>query len=126
MTRHEIEQVLDKLSEGFMGPQITGPMAVISYEDRYEGTVYLPAEYEGDVPTEARDTIERHEGKYLACLSAPGYMDRTDVTMHDSLDEAEAHLAETYGDDIDLEDDEDRCPECARSYGPHYDGPCEH
>jgi hypothetical protein len=36
------------------------------------------------------------------------------------------------GDDSDTDlgkpctDCDDPCPECARSYGPHYRGPCEH
>lgn len=49
-----------------MIPRIEGPIAVVSYEDRYAGTCYVPAEYEADVPAEYRDTIERYEGKYLA------------------------------------------------------------
>jgi hypothetical protein len=89
-----------------MAPAIEGPMDVISYEDRYDGTIYLPAEYAGDVPTEYQDTIERHEGKYLAKLSAPGYMDQTDTTMHDTYEEAVGYLVETYDDEaVDLDDD---------------------
>lgn len=39
-----------------------------------------------------------------------------------------AETASAYGDpdaDEDAPDPND-CPECARSYGPHYAGPCEH
>lgn len=96
MTKEQIAAGLERLSRQFMIPRIEGPITVISYEDRHAGTCYVPAEYESDVPAEYRDTIERYEGKYLAYLSAPGYMDRTDSTMHDTYDEAAAYLVETY------------------------------
>jgi len=28
--------------------------------------------------------------------------------------------------DLPAEDDTDTCPECQRSFGPHYSGPCNH
>lgn len=36
--------------------------------------------------------------------------------------------AEYWADRLEslLADIETDCPECARSYGPHYSGPCEH
>jgi hypothetical protein len=106
LSTKEIEAGLDRLSRQFMTPSIEGPIDVISYEDPYEGTIYLPAEYVGDVPIEHQDTIERHEGKYLAKLSASGYMDQTDTTMHDTYEEAAAYLVETYDDGTpDIDDD---------------------
>lgn len=44
----------------------------------------------------------------------PGTADRDAVTCADCLE-----LIEESTDD-------DGCPECARSYGPHYRGPCAH
>jgi hypothetical protein len=35
---------------------------------------------------------------WLARLSAPGYMDCTDWTMHETRAEAESYLVETFGD----------------------------
>lgn len=32
----------------------------------------------------------------------------------------------THDDDAPERADPNNCPECARSYGPHYVGPCEH
>lgn len=106
LTKQEIEAGLGRLDRQFMTPDIQGPMTVISYDDPQAGTFYLPAEYAADVPAEYADTIARHEGKYLACLSALGYLDQTDTTMHDTYDEAAAYLVETY-DDADADDDED-------------------
>lgn len=101
LTKAAIEAGLARLERQFMEPRIVGPVDVISYETRHDGTQYLPAEYAAGVPAEYRDTIARYAGKYLAYLSAPGYLDRTDMTMHDTYDEAAAYLVETYDDEID-------------------------
>lgn len=105
LTKQEVEAGLDRLERQFMVPDIQGPMTVISYDDPHDGTVYRPSEYayEADVPAAWADTIERHEGKYLARLTAPGYLDQTDTTMHDTYDEAAAYLVETYDDSDDSE-----------------------
>ena len=103
LTSDEVQAGLERLERQFMAPQIDGPMDVVSYETRHEGTMYVPAEYAGDVPAEYQDTIERHAGKFLAYLSAPGYMDRTDSAMFDTYDEAAEYLVETYDDDTDDE-----------------------
>jgi hypothetical protein len=109
LSTKEIEAGLDRLSRQFMTPSIEGPIDVISYEDPYEGTIYLPADLVHDVATIpfVPFDIERHEGKYLAKLSASGYLDQTDTTMHDTYEEAAAYLVETYddGDAADLDDD---------------------
>lgn len=104
LTPDEVQTGLERLERQFMAPQIDGPIDVVSYETRHDGTIYLPAEYAGDIPAKYQDTIERHEGKFLAYLSAPGYMDRTDATMHDTYEEAAAYLVDTYDDGPD--DDE--------------------
>lgn len=95
----DVQAGLDRLERHFMAPQIDGPIDVVSYETPHEGTIYVPAEYAGDVPAEYRDTIERHAGKFLAYLSAPGYLDRTDATAHDTYEEAAEYLVNTYDDD---------------------------
>lgn len=43
-------------------------------------------------------SIELRQG-YGARLSAPGYMDRTEWCVFDSVAEAETYLEETYGED---------------------------
>jgi hypothetical protein len=48
-----------------------------------------------------------------------------DVAADDELD-MRAYFANDAEDKIELIDLEADCPECARSYGPHYRGPCEH
>jgi len=41
------------------------------------------------------DTVRIEEG-WLAYLTMPGYLDRTDYTLHETEEEAHAYLAETY------------------------------
>jgi len=44
-------------------------------------------------------------------------------------DEAIDHLCERINCDniaIELPDEDGDCPECSRSFGPHYAGPCSH
>lgn len=43
-------------------------------------------------------TIERKRG-FVACMSAPGYMDRTDWSAHATAEEARKHLDEMYGEE---------------------------
>jgi len=50
--------------------------------------------------------IEGHGAR----LSAPGYLDATDWTVHDTPEEAENYLEETFGDDV-LEENPDEDPE---------------
>jgi hypothetical protein len=46
-------------------------------------------------------------GVWCAQLSAPGYMDQTDLSVFETRDEAETYLVETYDtDDDDSDDDE--------------------
>lgn len=54
---------------------------------------------EGDI-----ESFELKRQKYGARLSANGFMDRTDWTIHDSAEEAVKYLEETYPEDD--EDDE--------------------
>jgi hypothetical protein len=41
------------------------------------------------------DTVRIEEG-WLAYLTMPGYLDRTDYTLHETEEEAHAYLVETY------------------------------
>lgn len=44
--------------------------------------------------------------RWIAYLSSPGYMDRTDAADFDTREEAEAYLRETYGDEDTESEDE--------------------
>lgn len=47
------------------------------------------------------ESFELKKNKYGARLSAPGYMDRTDWTIHDTAEEAAKYLDENYPEDED-------------------------
>lgn len=47
------------------------------------------------------ESFELKTEKWGARLSAPGYMDRTDWTIHDTAEEAAKYLEETYPEDED-------------------------
>lgn len=96
LSQHDITEGLARLEAGFMTPDVQGPMTVLEYEDTDGSTVYLPSDYADLVPSGA--DVTTHEGKYLARLSASGYMDQTDTTMHDTYDDAIAYLVDTYDD----------------------------
>ena len=49
-------------------------------------------------PYNPDETLERKTG-WLARMSAPGYMDCTNWTVHDSEEAAKEYLEEMYGDD---------------------------
>lgn len=56
--------------------------------------------YEGEVWT-----VETHKDKIGVRLSAPGYMDATDWTIFDTIEEARAYIEEQYEVDADTGDD---------------------
>jgi hypothetical protein len=91
----------------FMTPQYTQE-AFVQGENR---TTFecrcLPAEYESILTDEGMEISERYDAsKWWACLSAPGYMDRTDWDgPFDSEEEAREHIRETYDVDPDTGDD---------------------
>ena len=100
----------------FMEPEIIG-CDYWEVSANHGETHYVPCDVESD-PAELADYVdgtidldddgkpiaERKTG-FLARLSAPGYMDCTDWTAHDTEDEARAYLAETFGDDDDDDDE---------------------
>lgn len=79
------------------------------------GTEIVPADIIGRTVGTAAEAFENYvEGRildtdeclecktgWLARMSAPGYMDCTDWSVHKTEDEARAYLRETYEDDED-------------------------
>lgn len=88
----------------FMQPEIYKDRAYI-VETTY-GTEVVPHDLVGDGYTPLTDFLEGtpyedqifviKEG-YLARLSAPGYMDCTEWSIHDTAEEAMTYLEEMYG-----------------------------
>jgi hypothetical protein len=120
MDKPTIDRILDKLSEGFMVPDIR-QQDVWSVETE-NGTEYVPADLitpgkrtfvvsqlaqycEGPIIDRGNHLLRRNV--WCARLSAPGYLDCTDTAVFDMEDEAREYLAETYGDDIDIDDLDD-------------------
>ena len=112
---------------GFMQQDIQyGDWATL--DDRYGSTVVVPADYATDIIRdehpddwddyvneritlgELRDRVNYDERTaYGARLSAPGYMDSTDWSLFDTLQEAKDCLRDVY----DLDDDDDEpCLDC--------------
>lgn len=92
MTTEEIEKGMEELSKEFMAPDIL-------YENWYEckddygGTFFCPM---SDWDPDFGEIVCIHERKYGARLSASGYLDCTDYTIHDTEKEAAEYLVETY------------------------------
>lgn len=69
-------------------------------------------------------------GGYIVLIDSQGfhYADRHETA--EALDKAWAEIDAAvtifYGNEGDDDEDTDPCPECARSNGPHYSGPCDH
>lgn len=68
---------------------------------RTMGTAAEAFENYVDGEIEDPDEVIEHKTGWLARLSAPGYMDCTDWTVHKSESEARTYLSEAYGDDSD-------------------------
>lgn len=89
----------------------------IVFGDWYEcetnnGTCYVPSDLCEGTPEgvlmycEAREVYEVMPRKgFGARLSAPGYMDRTEWSVFDTEEEAEAYLEEMYGEDEEGEEE---------------------
>lgn len=121
MTPTEREQGMARLSRGFMVPIILGPCDVAEVSYDHGSTAWFPADLAdwadvADVQTYVDGRVDLndddlpdvtiHHGKYLARLSAPGYMDCTDWTMCDSETAAEECLIEAYDDGADDDTDD--------------------
>jgi hypothetical protein len=105
------ENTSDPFAGSFMKPHIEhGDYFAV---DTSSGTEIVPCDvcgYAGSA--EAQDLRDYLEGKpdsadelvrsktgWLARMSAPGYLDCTDWTAHETEDEARAYLIEHYADD---------------------------
>ena len=154
MTKTEIDKVIEALDEQFMQPEIWQgdawevsanhgethivPTDVVGVPYNYPGIIHSADVFQpyvdGTVDTyeNGAPVAEVRRNVWFARLSAPGYMDSTEYSVFETEEEAREYLAETYGDDIELNKDEDEdedgaiCPECERSHGPHYRGRCSH
>ncbi len=122
MDKHTIDAILTALGREFMTPDLR-QMDVWSVETE-NGTEYVPADLITNAKGITRSMIESQlaqycegpiitrgdhallTGKWCARLSASGYMDCTEWAVCDTEDQAREYLAETYGDDIDLDDDD--------------------
>ncbi|QBQ74420.1 hypothetical protein BcepSauron_040 [Burkholderia phage BcepSauron] len=76
------------------------------------------ANYLEGKPYDADEVIEPRDG-WLARMTAPGYLDRTDWTVHATEKEAREYLADTY--DAEFEYDEDTRTERADEARESYD-----
>ncbi len=120
LTRDEVIKGLARLDRGFMTPSVWQE-SVWVVETRYF-TEYVLASLVGPQPTEEDlsqyvegeiETFELTPDAWCAQLSASGYMDQTDLTLHATREAAEAYLVETYRDEQmgaeDAEDQEEAC-----------------
>ena len=95
MTPRE-EKALEILEEVFPADSFMRPEIVrggVEYEDEYGGTYYLPAEVD---PPEDWEPVARV--RYVARLSAPGYMDASGWVGGDDPVEVARELVELYGE----------------------------
>ena len=105
--RKTIDQILTALDEQFMRPEILGPMDAWEVCPADGETCVIPygglADYLAATDSDA--SAAPRSGVYLARLSATGYMDATDWSIHDSEDDARAYLADAYGDNVEIPED---------------------
>lgn len=121
---NDVDRILEAMSREFMEPSFTVKLHWLKI-DGNQGITFVTladlganrkdftllseeaqlataqAYYEG-----TPDSVEIIAG-YGACLSAPGYMDATEWNVFPTLDEAKAYIVETYGDDVELDDEEE-------------------
>ena len=83
----------------YLPEDVTGPLSLLA-EDREE-TLAAVRDYCDGEPVD----IDASSG-VLARLSAPGYMDCTAWTPYATVEEAEAGLAEDYGIEDEIDEDE--------------------
>lgn len=116
-TNPDTIRALARLEQGFMVPSITfGDCWEVSAD--HGSIYYVPAELTSnpadlqqyveatiDVDDEEEPIAELKRGVFMAKLSAPGYMDQTDLAVCKTLAAAEDYLAERYGEDEDDEED---------------------
>lgn len=102
MTRAERDRILNQLDRGFMRPEVVrGDVWEVVTTDGT--TYYVPADVVGndDLQSFVEGTIDTYQllaNRWMARLSAPGYLDCTEWDAFPTMSEALYHLAETYGD----------------------------
>ncbi len=104
MNREKIEQGIARLERQFMTPNIWQEDVWSVITDH--GTEYVPVGMVGRDPEPAdfRDFVEGLEIEdfelqvdvWCAQLSASGYMDQTELSIHETEEEAAAYLVEQY------------------------------
>lgn len=120
------QEILSKMADQFMQPSITRKLDWVELDGTH-GSTFVSLEDVGKYETDSEDEDANaeaelahyaayYEGKiesinyvsgFGARLSAPGYMDCTDWTVFSTRQEAEQYLVDTYGDDIDTNDEEE-------------------
>jgi len=66
----------------------------------YPGDYFTREDMNTQHPGIKEECITYHEDKWGARMSASGYLDATDWTLHDSRRSAMQYLRETYDDDL--------------------------
>ena len=99
MTQEELETGLAELEKGFMTPCIYEG-SFLEAENKYGETEFFDLDYfsKAALIMDGYGNIVEHNHKWAAYLSASGYMDRTDLTIHETEQEAAEYLVETYCD----------------------------
>jgi len=102
MTEQELQTGYRELEQGFMRPEITEQHAWVEL-DTSDGLFYVPfvhgwtnLQYYKDCVTGEVYSTQVIRKKHGARLSASGYLDCTDWTIHDTVKEAMEYLVETY------------------------------
>ncbi len=112
MNREEIEQGIARLERQFMTPNIWKEDVWVV--ETVDGTDLVPASLVPASPIAddfldyVQDQIVEYDLKkdaWCAQLSASGYMDQTELSLHESEEEAAAYLVEEYdnGEEVDNE-----------------------
>lgn len=102
--------ILEAISKQFMVPefsvgqwwQVDGPAGIESYPAEHFTKAQAIAHYKGQIHANHYEVSSRYGAGVR--LSAPGYMDATEWTVFDTIEDAQRYIVDTYGDDIELED----------------------
>ena len=86
----------EEFAHSFMQPEFYQG-DVIEVEQRGE-SFFMPLEYYNASDWQKDHIATKHKNKFLARMSAFGYLDCTDWSMHDSLKNAEKTLIDMYGE----------------------------
>lgn len=83
----KFDELKKKFKGEFMQPEIIGPVDCVEAQTKHGESTFILAEYfdPADYPG---CTFYTFSGRYMSRLSASGYLDCTEYTMSDSLDDA--------------------------------------